>query len=313
MKGSDDEDHADNVDFNEQTMQDPQLYKGMKFTSADVFRKALQEWAIKRGYSYTLNKNNLERVSAICKDRCGFRIHASRLRDKNTFQIKTFKPVHSCPRVWNNNRISSKFLAEKYKEDLRDNPEWDVKAMQKKFQRDLGHEITISKCYRAKWRAKQLIYGDVIEQYRRLGDYAETLRVTNPGTLVKLETKLEKVIEDQEESSSLAPLPKEIVVFHYMYIRFGQQKQGYFSGLRPIVGLDGCHLKTSMGGQLLCAVGRDGNDNMFPLAMAIVDVEEKISWKWFLKLLFEDFGHPTETGWVFMFDQQKVMSSNKFL
>ena len=51
-----------------------------------------------------------------------------------------------------------------------------------------------------------------------------------------------------------------------------------------------------MGGQLLCAVGRDGNDNMFPLAMAIVDIEEKISWKWFLKLLFEDFGHPTKTG-----------------
>ena len=178
----------------------------------------MQEWAIKRGYSYILNKNNKQRVSAICKDKCGFRIHASRLRDCNTFQIKTFKPVHSCPREWNNNIITSKFLAQKYKEDLRDNLDWDVYAMQKKIQRDLGHEITISKCY----RAKQLIYGDVIEQYRRLGDYAETLRVTNPGTLVKLETKLENVIEDQEESSSIAPLPKEIVVFHYIYIRFGQ-------------------------------------------------------------------------------------------
>ena len=100
--------------------------------------------------------------------------------------------------------------------------------MQKKIQRDLGHEITISKCYRAKWRAKQLIYGDVIEQYRSLGDYAETLRVTNLGTWVKLETKLENVIEDQEESSSITPLPKEIVIFHYMYIRFGQQNKVIF-------------------------------------------------------------------------------------
>ena len=66
--------------------------------------------------------------------------------------------------------------------------------MQKKIQRDLGHEITISKCYRAKWRAKQLIYGDVIEQYRRLDDYAETVRVTNPGSWVTLETRLETVI-----------------------------------------------------------------------------------------------------------------------
>ena len=74
------------------------------------------------------------------------------------------------------------------------------------------------------WRAKQLIYGDVIEQYRRLGDYAEIVRVTNPGSWVKLEIRLETVTGEQEESTVIAPLPKEIVVFQYMYIRFGQQK-----------------------------------------------------------------------------------------
>ena len=61
-----------------------------------------------------------------------------------------------------------------------------------------------------------------------------------------------------------------------------------------------------MGGQLLCAVGKDGNDNIMPLAMAVVDIECKVSWVWFLKLLFEDFGTPQETGWIFMSDQQKV-------
>ena len=42
LKGSDDEYNGDNVDFNENTgFEDPQLYKGMRFTSADIFRKAL--------------------------------------------------------------------------------------------------------------------------------------------------------------------------------------------------------------------------------------------------------------------------------
>ena len=68
-------------------------------------------------------------------------------------------------------------------------------------------------------------------------------------------------------------------------------------------------MKTSMGGQLLCVVGRDGNENMFPLTMAIVDIEEKSSWKWFLQLLFEDFGKPTETGWVFISDKKKVIAT----
>ncbi|CAH9126317.1 unnamed protein product [Cuscuta epithymum] len=60
-----------------------------------------------------------------------------------------------------------------------------------------------------------------------------------------------------------------------------------------------------MGGQLLCAVARDGNENMFPLAIAYVDSEDKASWTWFLQVLFQDFGRPEETNWVFMSDKQK--------
>ena len=110
----------------------------MKFTSANVFRKALREWAIKRGYTYLFNKNCTTRVSAICENKCGFRIHASELRDCSTFQIKTFKPDHSCPRDFRNKWVGSEYLAEKYMEDFRENPNWDVKAMQKKCKETLG-------------------------------------------------------------------------------------------------------------------------------------------------------------------------------
>ncbi|KAL0414467.1 UNVERIFIED_CONTAM: hypothetical protein Sradi_1648400 [Sesamum radiatum] len=37
-------------------------------------------------------------------------------------------------------------------------------------------------------------------------------------------------------------------------------------------------------GQLLVAVGRDGNDNMFPIAMAVVQVENRDSWGWFVAI-----------------------------
>ncbi|KAK4391431.1 hypothetical protein Sango_1920900 [Sesamum angolense] len=55
-------------------------------------------------------------------------------------------------------------------------------------------------------------------------------------------------------------------------------------GCRPIIGLDGCFLKIIYGGQLLVAVGRDGNDNMFPIAMAIVQVENKDTRGWFVAI-----------------------------
>ncbi|KAL0333976.1 UNVERIFIED_CONTAM: hypothetical protein Sangu_1553800 [Sesamum angustifolium] len=51
--------------------------------------------------------------------------------------------------------------------------------------------------------------------------------------------------------------------------------QGFVEGCRPIIGLDGCFLKTVFGGQMLVAVGRDANDNMWPIALAIVQVENR--------------------------------------
>lgn len=55
-------------------------------------------------------------------------------------------------------------------------------------------------------------------------------------------------------------------------------KQGFLAACRPIIGVDGCHLKGDCGQQLLVAVGRDPNDKYFPIAIAAVEAEIKDSW-----------------------------------
>jgi hypothetical protein len=50
----------------------------------------------------------------------------------------------------------------------------------------------------------------------------------------------------------------------------------------------GCHIKTKFGGQLLTAVGIDPNDCIFPIAMAVVEVESMKTWTWFLQSLKQD-------------------------
>jgi len=42
-----------------------------------------------------------------------------------------------------------------------------------------------------------------------------------------------------------------------------------------LIGLDGCFLKGYYGGQLLSVVGQDGNNQIYVIAYAIVDVENK--------------------------------------
>ena len=70
-------------------------------------------------------------------------------------------------------------------------------------------------------------------------------------------------------------------------------------GCRPIIGVDGCHLKGAYGGQLLTIVGIDGNNCMFPIAYAEVELENKNAWVWFLELLTADLqiGNDKQFGW----------------
>ncbi|KAL5158550.1 hypothetical protein HKD37_15G042996 [Glycine soja] len=74
---------------------------------------------------------------------------------------------------------------------------------------------------------------------------------------------------------------------------------------KPFIGLDGCFLKSAFGGNLLSIVGVDANIHIFAIAYAVVDVENKDNWKWFLTLLHEDLGDYVQNGWNFMSDMQK--------
>ncbi|XP_071902754.1 uncharacterized protein [Coffea arabica] len=75
---------------------------------------------------------------------------------------------------------------------------------------------------------------------------------------------------------------------------------------RPIIGLDGCFLKSPFGGQLLTALGTDANENMFPISFAVVEVENYDSWSWFLRELITQIGRGNKrVAYTFISDRQK--------
>ncbi|KAH9613684.1 hypothetical protein KSS87_014391 [Heliosperma pusillum] len=49
----------------------------------------------------------------------------------------------------------------------------------------------------------------------------------------------------------------------------------------------------------------DGNNNIFPIAWAIVEVENRDSWQWFLEVLVTDIGVDEGADFTFMSDRQK--------
>ena len=130
-------------------------------------------------------------------------------------------------------------------------------------------DISVSQVYRSKRKTIDLNTGDEQLQHGKLRDYVEMIRLNDVGSRIILQTEMEN------ENSQ----PK----FGRMYIRYNARKVGFLGGCRPIIGLDGCHLKGRFGGQILVAIARDGNDNIFSIAFAVDEQENKDSWVWFLQ------------------------------
>ena len=65
-------------------------------------------------------------------------------------------------------------------------------------------------------------------------------------------------------------------------------------------------MKGRVKGELLTAIGRDANNYVYPIAWAVVDVENKDNWSWFLELVVDDLDLDSGRGLVLISDQHKV-------
>ncbi|KAG5540314.1 hypothetical protein RHGRI_020523 [Rhododendron griersonianum] len=262
LKGSSDEEGDGNPEFKEKIhMANLILVEGMKFTGARQFREFLKEWNVVNGYNIEYKKNESTRITAVCRYGCTWRIHASPIMRTTTFQIKSITGEHECGRQYDNRQANSSYIGKKLLDEIKDNPTINIASFKNKIRRKIMVDASRYQVYRAKRKATKLIAGDIKEQYLRIWDYAETVRKHNPGSHIIIKT----------DPDTVEP------TLQRMYFRVSAMKDGFLAGYRPIIGLDGCHLKGIYGGQLLTAVGRDGNDNMFPIAVALVELESKDS------------------------------------
>ncbi|XP_021979257.1 uncharacterized protein LOC110875368 [Helianthus annuus] len=98
----------------------------------------------------------------------------------------------------------------------------------------------------------------------------------------------------------------DLKTFFRIFVCFDALKKGFLAGYRKLLCLDGCFLKTFLGGMLLAAIRRDANDQMYPLAWAVVEGENNDSWEWFMEELRKCLDvHEGGKGWTFVSDQHK--------
>ncbi|GJW15163.1 chloroplast stem-loop binding protein of 41 kDa b, chloroplastic [Tanacetum coccineum] len=85
---------------------------------------------------------------------------------------------------------------------------------------------------------------------------------------------------------------------------FGALKLGFRACKRDLLGLDGAFMKGPFPGQVLIAVRLNSNNGIYPLAYALVEVESKSSWCWFLQCLGDDIYLHPNSNFTFINDRQ---------
>lgn len=104
------------------TMDNPVFKIGMEFRTHDHVREAFKEYSIKWGKKIKFNKNDREKVDAMCKTGCPRHIYASFVKNERLYRVKTYVNEHNCTREFNIPWVSTKWIIRRYYDKIRRNP-----------------------------------------------------------------------------------------------------------------------------------------------------------------------------------------------
>ncbi|XP_028065900.1 uncharacterized protein LOC114268865 [Camellia sinensis] len=142
-----------------------------------------------------------------------------------------------------NSEAASTWIAKKLVDSFKDNPHMELDTMKVKLNKLFEIDVSRMQLYRAKRRCKEEFEGDHGSQYVLLPTYVKEIKKTNLGSLAVINYDLRPTLisKDGEELDRV----------------------------------NGSHLKGSYSGVLISAVVLDGNNGLFPLALAVVEGECK--------------------------------------
>ncbi|KAL0380947.1 UNVERIFIED_CONTAM: hypothetical protein Sangu_0159000 [Sesamum angustifolium] len=149
-------------------------------------------------------------------------------------------------------------------------PAYDIKFVQQNVKDRFGFEISYHKAWQSLKAAREQVYGTWESSVKKLPRFMAFLQKLNPGTVV--------------EWLNLETDRPGVQMLHYVFWAFRPCIEG-FRSCRNVISVDGTHLYTKYKHKLLVAVTLDANQQVLPLAFALVDEESLASWRWFLQML----------------------------
>jgi len=122
-----------------------------------------------------------------------------------------------------------------------------------------GIQVLYNKAHSALEYALGLTYGNSANSYQWLAPYCYVLEQANPGIITHLH------IDDHDR-------------FLYYFMALGGCIRGFVTCMRPVIAVDGTHLKGRFKGMMFVAATQDGNEQIYPIAIGYGDSENINAW-----------------------------------
>ncbi|CAH9084256.1 unnamed protein product [Cuscuta europaea] len=269
----------------------PNIQVGMYFEDGTQFKSALVRYAVHEKRDIKFAKNEPHRVRVKCGGTCSFSCTGTWVERLKCFQVSVFNQEHQCNLKYKLEIVSQKWIAEKFEDKVVDDPTMTALELKKLIKAELKKHVSTSMATRALRIIQKKTQTVWKEQFKKIRNYAEECLQSIPDSTMVIHTT--RVVPDSPS------------IFQRIYVCFGPVKKGFLEGCRKVVGLDGCFLKGQLKREILSAVGRDANNQMYPIAWAVVEIENNSSWAWFLELLKTDLQITRSDLWTIISDQQK--------
>ncbi|KAL6545271.1 hypothetical protein OROGR_009145 [Orobanche gracilis] len=201
---------------------------------------------------------------------CKWHLRACKRKRSGYFEITTYTGPHTCLHSsisQDHPNLDASLIAHETRHLIKEQPSISISALIAEIIDKLGYTPSYKKVWVGKQKAIEQVFGNWEESYATLPKFLGALQKFNPGTIV--------------EWCVSRSTNEEHVEFRRVFWAFSPSIKG-FAHCRPVISIDGTHLYGKYKGKMLIAMGVDGNNQILPLAFAIVENESYDSWNWFL-------------------------------
>nr|CAE03100.2 OSJNBa0017B10.15 [Oryza sativa Japonica Group] len=249
-----------------------EVIEGARYAHKDEMKEAVKHWAVslQREFRVVKSTNYVYEVRCMKED-CPWRVHAYKGKWNDYWKV-SIVTEHKCylqgVEKYHRN-ITSAFVASEMYSSVVGNIGFEPKSIIRHIENKFKYTISYAKAWRAKQKIIEMRYGTFEASYDNLPRLLATIAQRNNNTYYDLHTFTS--VDDRTKS-----------VLQRAFFSLGACINA-FVHCRPVLCIDGTFMTGKYRGQILTAIGCDGNNQVLPMAFAFVESENTESWYWFLE------------------------------